>query len=96
MALAVRFRPEAEAEAIDIRDWYERRRTGLGKEFTAALADILQRIAERPLLFRRAHNEIRRAVLARFPYAVYFRVHGSEIIVLAVHGRQDPARWQSR
>lgn len=94
--MPVRFRPEAEAEVLETRHWYEGRRAGLGEEFAAELADVLDRIAARPLQFRRVHGELRRAVLTRFPYAVYFRVHDSEIIVLAVHGRQDPARWQSR
>jgi hypothetical protein len=39
---------------------------------------------------------VRRVILQRFPYAVYFRVEAHEIIVLAVHGRQDPNRWQKR
>ena len=36
-----------------------------------------------------------RAVLKRFPYAVYFRITADEIIVLAMHGRQDPLGWQT-
>ena len=35
-------------------------------------------------------------VVRRFRYAVYFRDAGDEILVLAVHGRQDPRRWQGR
>jgi hypothetical protein len=35
-------------------------------------------------------------VLRRFPYAVYFREQGVEILVIALHGRQDPQRWQQR
>jgi plasmid stabilization system protein ParE len=54
------------------------------------------RIAENPLAFPRAHGEIRRATLHRFPYAIYFRLAGDEVVVLAVHGRQDPRRWQRR
>jgi len=42
------------------------------------------------------HGRIRRLVLSRFPYAVYFREQGAEILVIALHGRQDPDRWQRR
>lgn len=76
--------------------WYERRRRGLGEEFDTGLVNVVERIAENPLQFPRVRGEIRRAVLSRFPYAVYFRIHGAEIVVLALHGRQDPGRWQSR
>ncbi len=49
-----------------------------------------------PRHFPRVRGDIRRGILSRFPYAVYFRLSETGIIVLAVHGRQDPARWQSR
>ena len=42
------------------------------------------------------HGAVRRLVVRRFPYAVYFREVGDEIVVLAIHGRQDPKRWQER
>jgi hypothetical protein len=29
-------------------------------------------------------------------HAVFFREEGPEILVIALHGRQDPRRWQQR
>jgi len=92
----VSFRPEAEAEALETRDWYEGRRRGLGAGLRAALDETIDRIANNAMQFRRVRGETRRAVLNRFPYAVYFRATENEAIVLAVHGRQHPRRWQSR
>jgi toxin ParE1/3/4 len=90
------FRPQAEAEVLVIRRWYEDRRQGLGDEFEAALDHLVTRISETPLAFQRVGTDSRRAVLQRFPYAIYFRLLADDIIVLAVHGRQHPARWQAR
>jgi plasmid stabilization system protein ParE len=90
------FRPEAEAETLETRDWYEDRRLGLGGEFREALDETIERIANNPMQFRLVRGDIRRAILNRFPYAVYFRVTDRDIVVLAVHGRQHPRRWQSR
>lgn len=56
----------------------------------------LPRIAENPLLFPRVRGETRRAVLTRFPYALYFQVTANSVVVLAVHGRQNPSRWHRR
>ncbi len=42
------------------------------------------------------HGRIRRLVLSRFPYAIYFREQGTEILVIALHGRQDPRHWKQR
>jgi plasmid stabilization system protein ParE len=92
----VSFRPEAEAEALETRDWYEGRRPGLGAEFRAALDETIERIADNPAQFRLVGGETRRAILNRFPYAVYFRLDGDDIVVLAVHRRQHPRRWRSR
>ena len=92
----VYFRPEAADESIDAGEWYEARRPGLGREFADALKEVVSRIAHDPLLFPAALGEVRRAVLNRFPYAVYFRISDEDIVVLAVHGRQDPRTWQQR
>ena len=90
------FRPQAEDEVLEVRQWYESRRHGLGQDFGQALDVVVTRIAERPLAFPRVHNETRRAVLSRFPYAVYFRVAEEAVVVLAIHGRQHPSRWRRR
>ena len=60
------------------------------------MEDTIDRIFSNLLMHAKVHGEMRRAILQRFPYAVYFRVVGEEIVVLAVHGRQHPRRWQSR
>ena len=90
------FRPEAEDEVLGARDWYETRRSGLGKEFAQAVDEIIGHIVENPLAYQRTYKDTRRAVLSRFPYAVYFRLAGEDIVIQAVHGRQHPSRWQSR
>lgn len=96
MALEVVFRPQAEDEALEVRQWYESKRLGLGREFGQELNSIVKRIAAGPLQFPRVHGETRRAVLSRFPYAVYFRVADAAVVVLAIHGRQHPSRWRRR
>ena len=96
MALNVVFRPEASAEVLETKSWYEGRAGGLGGRFIDDLEVVLARVVERPASFPTVRDQTRRAVLKRFPYAVYFRQTENEIVVLAVHGRQDPMRWQSR
>lgn len=97
MTRRVVFRPEAEDEVLETRRWYEERREGLGAEFASAVDAIVERIVMNPVAFPCAHGETRRAVLQRFPYAIYFRVPADgAIVVLALHGRQHPLRWQTR
>jgi plasmid stabilization system protein ParE len=41
--------------------------------------------------------EVRRALIRRFPYAIYFFADPEAIVVLAcLHVRRDPQVWQSR
>ena len=96
MTRVVIFRTEAVAEALEARQWYEERRRGFGEEFGTAVDDAIARIAATPLAFPCVHGETRRAILRRFPYAIYFRILDDDIVILAVHGRQDPRRWQER
>jgi hypothetical protein len=57
-----------------VRQWYQSKRFGLGRELGEESNRIVERIAVGPLQFPRVHGETRRAVLSRFPYVVYFRV----------------------
>ena len=56
----------------------------------------MERIRPNPQSFPLILGRIRRLVLSRFPYAIYFREQGTEILVIALHGRQDPRRWKQR
>lgn len=90
------FRPEAVDDVLAVKGWYDSRRAGLGQEFGQVLDGLVERIASNPDMFRRVHGATRRAVMSRFPYAVYFRASDEHVVVLALHGRQHPSRWRSR
>ena len=90
-------RPQAEAELLDARDWYKEQRAGLGSAFATEVDMVLSRIVQTPLAYPRVQGETRRALVRRFPYAIYFHAMSDEIVVLGVvHGRRHPRRWQSR
>lgn len=61
--------------------WYEDKAVGLGAEFLRgfyAHAALLQRT---PLIFPKVHQDSRRGLLRRFPYACYYRIEGEFVIV---------------
>jgi plasmid stabilization system protein ParE len=40
---------------------------------------------------------MRRALLRRFPYGIFFEIERAEIMIYAVfHGARDPKRWRRR
>jgi toxin ParE1/3/4 len=57
----------------------------------------LDLIASRPESFPTRAENVRRALVRRFPYAVYYRLEDERIVVLAiVHTSRDSAVWQER
>ena len=96
MSLPVVLTPEAEAEFDEAADWYEEN-AGLGAEFTAAVHAVFDRIGNFPLIHQVVFKNIRRAVVKKFPYIVYYRPESDRISVIAVfHGRRNPTIWQGR
>jgi len=89
--------PQAELDVSDAAAWYEQRRTGLGDEFLDELDSVLRRVIKDPFQFPKIKNQIRRALLRRFPYSVYFDVTGETLELIAVlHLRRDPPTWEKR
>ncbi|MGH9479727.1 MAG: hypothetical protein ACRD1A_10885, partial [Terriglobales bacterium] len=51
----------------------------------------LESVCRNPRAFPTVHKNIRRAIMHRFPYAVFYGLDGATVIVLAVvHGRRWP------
>ena len=89
--------PRADLDIAAAYQWYETERAGLGLEFLGQLGTAYDRIVSDPLRYRELESRIRRALLRRFPYAVYFAVESDVVVVLAVlHVSRDPAEWQRR
>ncbi len=85
--------PRVDLDVAATFEWYEQERSGL--EFLGDLRATYNRAADGPLKYQYLRSGIRRVVLRRFPYAVYFAVEGDVVVVLAVlHGGRDPAEWQ--
>jgi plasmid stabilization system protein ParE len=89
--------PEAEADLDEARRWYEAERVGLGNELIDAVDAVLDRVQRAPRLYAKMFQELRLALVRRFPYAVVYRIDEDQITVVAVyHTHRDPRGWQSR
>lgn len=97
MSLHVVTRPSAAAEIETAHRWYEKERAGLGSEFLEAIDKMVKGIAENPERFPIVRKDIRRAVLRRFPYSIFYRIVSGHIVVIACfHGKRNPKVWRSR
>lgn len=90
-------RPAASRDVDDAATWYEQRRDGLGLRFLGEVDRIFRRIEDGPLQYPMVEEEVRRALLRKFPYTVYFIEEPAQIVVLAVlHCSRHPDVWRSR
>jgi toxin ParE1/3/4 len=97
MALPLIIRPEAELDIESSAVWYETQRPGLGSRFLDRLNEVFARITENPLQFPQLETGVRRALLPRFPYGIYFVPKPKRVIILAVlHLRRRPETWRGR
>ena len=90
-------RPEAEEEIEQAYRWYEEQREGLGADFLLCVEEGIEKIQRDPQAYPLVHRNIRRILIRRFPYGIFYRTLHDLIIILAVfHGHRDPKQWKSR
>ena len=99
MTLPVRTSELASDEFGEAVRWYEARRSGLGGEFFDAVAETLSLIETNPAIGVMISGDglTRRALVARFPYQIVYRLRPAEIVVVAVaHLKRRPGYWRNR
>jgi plasmid stabilization system protein ParE len=91
------FHPEAELELTEAAEWYEERGAGLGREFLRSVRAKVDEIRRAPERWPSVRGT-RRALVARFPYAVVYReLPGDMIRIIAIaHVRRRPRYWSAR
>lgn len=70
---AVYWHPQAQLEFEEAIDFYESQTTGLGKEFSEAIATTIDTLRSYPLLAAVDTGQTRKAVAHRFPYHIFYR-----------------------
>ena len=72
---------------LDIEEsssWYESQQPGLGAEFVLELDRLLEAVGSNPSAYSQVYRNFRRALVRRFPYAVYFMHRSGSIYIYAV------------
>jgi plasmid stabilization system protein ParE len=95
----IRTSEPASDEFADAVRWYEARRSGLGAEFFDAVATTVSLIETSPEIGTTISTDghTRRALVARFPYEVVYRLRPTEIVIAAIaHLKRRPEYWKNR
>jgi len=90
-------RPAAVGDLREAYAWYEKERAGLGQEFLREVRATLDRVLDQPRAYPVIHRDTRRAIVRRFPYALFYRrMDDLTVFVACYHMRRDPKGWQRR
>lgn len=95
--MKVLFHPAADAELDEAIEYYESQESGLGRVFAEAVRDAVQRALMHPRAWSPLDGELRRSLVARFPYGVIYAESKDGLYILAVmHLHRSPDYWRAR
>jgi plasmid stabilization system protein ParE len=90
-------RKQAESDIANAACWYEEKSPGLGTEYLRAVDACIASIARNPDQYGKVYRSIRRALLRRFPYGIFYITTRKYVIVIAcLHGKLSPGNFNSR
>ncbi|MEK6794799.1 MAG: type II toxin-antitoxin system RelE/ParE family toxin [Spirochaetota bacterium] len=90
-------RPEAETDLFESSLWYDEQRTGLGDEFIGCIEAKIAEIIRNPVAFPVIDLDVRRALIRRFPFGIFFTVRADTIYVVAIlHLTRHEDTWKTR
>ena len=89
--------PEAEQDLAEANAWYEQQRAGLGEEFMGCIDARIEAICRWPEMCEIVHEDYRRALVRRFPYAIFYEHSENAVTVYSIfHTARDPQKWRQR
>lgn len=95
--MQVIYHPGAEAELVEAVRFYERRVATLGADFLSAAERAIQMIQNAPERWPIIEADVRRYLMPRFPFSIYYRATGDELRILAFkHHSRHPDYWRER
>lgn len=91
------YHPEAETELTEATRFYEQRVPTLGAQFLDSIDRAIEVIQDAPDRWSIIESDVRRYLMPRFPFAIYYRVHPDQIRVLAIkHHSRHTDYWHHR
>lgn len=84
MKVTIIIRPEAERDIENAFIRYEEKRAGLGADFLLCVEAGLAKIQRHPEMYPVVHKNIRRILIQRFPYGIFYLKDQTAVVVLSV------------
>lgn len=93
----VRIRPEAELDLQEAYSYFEKCRVGLGSDFMDCVGISLAKVSSNCEQYPIVYKSIRRVLINRFPFAIFYKMIDEVIVVFAVLDcAREPRTWRAR
>lgn len=99
MTYRIRITENALVDISKAVQWYEEKQVNLGVTFFDTVEEHLERLKTDTVDYKIIEGEVRRLLISKFPYIVYYKREAEEnaIVVLGVlHDRQDKQIIENR
>jgi len=97
LVMNIRYLKLAKLEFHDSIKYYETQQKGLGKKFDNSIKKSIDKILEFPNAFYKIDNSIRKYVVNKFPYNIYYLIEDDTIVILSIASqRKKPLYWIDR
>jgi len=69
----------------------------LGEAFTHSVEAAIAQIVAQPTAWREIEEDVRRHLLTRFPFGIYYTIETDYVLIVAVmHMNRRPGYWRGR
>src|SRR5690606_35338860 len=98
MSMRIEVDEAAMAEFRDATGWYvENYGAWPARRFVAEVRRVMAGVVENPRMWPEYEPGIRRALLTKFPYSLFYEIDEDRIRVFAIaHQRREPGYWHGR
>jgi len=95
--MKIEFLPIVKSELEDAIEYYDLQVQGLGNKYKNEAKSTIKRIAIFPTAWMEVKPEIRRCIMHKFPYNIYYSIQNNIILILAIaHQHRKPDYWIDR
>jgi len=97
MKYEISFLEDADLDIEETYIWYETLSLGLGKRFFDNIQNTIEYIITNPYMFQVVYKRIRRALVNKFPYGIYYIVENEKVIIIGIlHFHRHSSSWEKR
>lgn len=90
-------RRETQLEIQEAFRHYQEISEGLGFEFMRSLDAALQSVKRNPFAYQKIYKEVRRVLIRKFPYAIFYVAEENRLVVIACyHQKRSEIDWLRR